>query len=67
MDYGLNPRANNYTNALGQYGGFYSQADAREIVAYAQQLHITVVPEIEMPCHAISALVAYPQLKRHAA
>ena len=61
MDYGLNSRANNYTNSLGQYGGFYSQADAREIVAYAQQLHITVVPEIEMPCHAISALVAYPQ------
>ena len=61
MDYGLNPRANNYTNSLGQYGGFYSQADAREIVAYAQQLHITVVPEIEMPCHAISALVVYPQ------
>jgi hexosaminidase len=61
MDYGLNARANNYTNALGQYGGFYSQADAREIVAYAQQLHITVVPEIEMPCHAIAALAAYPQ------
>jgi hexosaminidase len=61
MDYGLNPRANNYTNGLGQYGGFYTQSDAREIVAYAQQLHITVVPEIEMPCHAIAALAAYPQ------
>lgn len=62
MDYGLNIRAaGNLTNSLGQYGGFYSQADAREIVAYAQQLHITVVPEIEMPCHAIAALNAYPQ------
>jgi hexosaminidase len=62
MDYGLNIRAaGNLTNSLGQYGGCYSQADAREIVAYAQQLHITVVPEIEMPCHAIAALNAYPQ------
>ncbi len=61
MDYGLNPRSNNNTNSAGQYGGFYTQADAREIVAYAQQLHITVVPEIEMPCHAIAALNSYPQ------
>jgi hexosaminidase len=61
MDYGLNPRSNNNTNTAGQYGGFYTQADAREIVAYAQQLHITVVPEIEMPCHAIAALNSYPQ------
>jgi hexosaminidase len=61
MDYGLNPRSNSNTNSAGQYGGFYTQADAREIVAYAQQLHITVVPEIEMPCHAIAALNSYPQ------
>lgn len=60
-DYGLNPRSNNNTNAAGQYGGFYTQADAREVVAYAQQLHITVVPEIEMPCHAVAALNSYPQ------
>ncbi|MGA9452686.1 MAG: beta-N-acetylhexosaminidase [Verrucomicrobiia bacterium] len=61
MDYSLNPRASDATNAAGQYGGFYTQADAREIVAYAQQLHITVVPEIEIPCHATAALAAYPQ------
>ena len=61
MDYSLNPRSNSNTNSLGQYGGFYTQADAREIVAYAQQLHITVVPEIELPCHATAALAAYPQ------
>src|SRR5579863_6093906 len=60
-DYSLNPRSNSNTNSLGQYGGFYTQADAREIVAYAQQLHITVVPEIELPCHATAALAAYPQ------
>ncbi len=61
MDYSLNPRSNSNTNSLGQYGGFYTQADAREIVAYAQLLHITVVPEIELPCHATAALAAYPQ------
>ena len=45
----------------GRYGGFYTQADIREVVAYAQSLHITIVPEIEMPGHAIAALSAYPQ------
>jgi hexosaminidase len=61
IDYTLNPRASDATNAAGQYGGFYTQAEAREIVAYAQQRHITVVPEIEIPCHATAALAAYPQ------
>lgn len=46
----------------GRYGGFYSQNDVREIVAYAASRHITVVPEIEMPGHAIAALSAYPEL-----
>lgn len=43
------------------YGGFYTQDDIREIVAYAQRKFITVVPEIEMPAHVSSALAAYPQ------
>lgn len=43
------------------YGGFYTQDDIREVVAYAAQRHITVVPEIEMPGHAQAALAAYPQ------
>lgn len=43
------------------YGGFYTQNDIREIVAYAQKKFITVVPEIEMPAHVTSALAAYPQ------
>ncbi len=43
------------------YGGFYSQQDIREIVAYAQSRHITIVPEIEMPAHAVAALASYPQ------
>jgi len=46
----------------GRYGGFYTQEDVREIVAYADSRHIMVVPEIEMPGHAIAALSAYPEL-----
>jgi hexosaminidase len=44
------------------HGGIYTQAQAREIVAYAAARHIKVVPEIEMPGHASAAIVAYPEL-----
>jgi len=44
------------------YGGFYTQEQIREVVAYAKARHINVVPEIEMPGHAMAALAAYPQL-----
>jgi hexosaminidase len=43
------------------HGGFYTQDDIREIVAYAAARHIAVVPEIEMPGHAQAALAAYPE------
>ncbi len=42
--------------------GYYTQDDVREIVAYAAERYITVVPEIEMPGHAQAAIAAYPQL-----
>jgi hexosaminidase len=44
------------------YGGFYTQAQVRRIVAYAAARNITIVPEIELPGHATAAIVAYPQL-----
>lgn len=44
------------------HGGFYSQADMREIVAYASDRFVSVLPEIEMPGHAQAALAAYPEL-----
>lgn len=44
------------------YGGFYTQEDVREVVEYARQRHINVVPEIEMPGHAVAALASYPHL-----
>ena len=42
--------------------GYYTQDDVREIVAYAAERFVTIVPEIEMPGHALAAIVAYPQL-----
>jgi hexosaminidase len=44
------------------HGGFYTQEQMRDIVAYAAARHITIVPEIEMPGHAGAALAAYPEL-----
>ena len=43
------------------YGGFYSQDDIKDVVAYAQSRFITVVPEIEMPGHCTASLAAYPE------
>ena len=45
-----------------RYGGFYTQAEIKEVVAYAAARHITVIPEIEMPGHALAALASYPYL-----
>ncbi len=43
------------------HGGFYTQYEAREVVAYGLERHVTVMPEIEMPGHAQAALAAYPE------
>jgi len=45
-----------------RYGGFYTQAQIRDIVHYAAQRHITIIPEIEMPGHCQAALASYPDL-----
>ena len=44
------------------YGGYYTQEDAKEIVRYAQQRHITVIPEIDLPGHTRALLAAYPEM-----
>ncbi|WP_407690208.1 beta-N-acetylhexosaminidase [Salegentibacter salegens] len=44
-----------------RYGGYYTQEQAREVVAYAAKRNITVIPEIEMPGHSAAALAAYPE------
>ena len=56
---GKYPGSNN--NNL-RYGGFYTQDEVKEVVAYAAQRNITVVPEIEMPGHSSAAIAAYPWL-----
>lgn len=44
------------------YGGFYTQEQIKDVVRYAATRHVTVVPEIELPGHALAALAAYPEL-----
>ncbi len=43
-------------------GGYYTQEDIRELVEYASERHITIIPEIEMPAHSEEVLAAYPEL-----
>jgi len=45
-----------------RYGGFYTQEQIKDIVAYAQKRHVTIVPEIDMPGHMAAAIAAYPKL-----
>ena len=49
-------------NEEGAYGGYYTEADVREVLEYARLRHVTVIPEIEMPGHSGEVLTAYPQL-----
>ena len=49
-------------NTNAAYGGFYTQAQLKELVAYAAAKHINIIPEIEMPGHASAAIAAYPEL-----
>jgi hexosaminidase len=57
----------NYTDSLNgddhlPYGGFYTQEEIREVVAFAAENYVTVIPEIELPGHSLAALAAYPEL-----
>lgn len=58
--WGSRPQAQ--TGEAATYGGYYTQEQVKEIVAYAKTRNITVVPEIEMPGHVASAIASYPQL-----
>jgi len=43
-------------------GGFYTQEDIKEIIKYAQERHVTIVPEIDVPGHSMAAIASYPEL-----
>jgi hexosaminidase len=45
-----------------EYGGFYTQEQIKDVIKYAQERFITIIPEIEMPGHASAAIAAYPEL-----
>jgi hexosaminidase len=62
IGFGLDPKAPTAYGPDGRYGGFYTQDDIREVVAYAQKRYITIVPEIEMPGHSRAALTVFPAL-----
>ncbi|WP_117882972.1 glycoside hydrolase family 20 protein [Aureibaculum luteum] len=57
-----NARDKNDPNVKGTYGGFLTQKELKEIVAYASEKNIEVIPEIEMPAHVTSVMAAYPHL-----
>jgi hexosaminidase len=61
VGFGLDKNSTTAYGPNGRYGGFYTQDDIREVVAYAAARHITVVPEIEMPGHSSAPLAAYPE------
>lgn len=44
------------------YGGFYTQEDIKEIVAYADERHVAIMPEIDVPGHSLAAIASYPEL-----
>ncbi|GAB3914231.1 family 20 glycosylhydrolase [Larkinella knui] len=44
-----------------EYGGFYTQEQIRDVIRYAAARHVTIIPEIEMPGHALAALASYPE------
>lgn len=45
-----------------EYAGYYTQKDIKEIVAYAQERFITIIPEIDVPGHSLAAIAVYPEL-----
>jgi len=56
------PYGNRNSDDGERYGGFYTQDQVREVVAYAKARHVTIVPEIDMPGHMAAAIAAYPEL-----
>ena len=56
------PLPPSYESGYQRYGGFYTQRQIKEVVRYAAERHILVVPEVDVPAHCRAAIVAYPEL-----
>ncbi|MCL2728315.1 MAG: beta-N-acetylhexosaminidase, partial [Bacteroidales bacterium] len=52
-----------YGSGGKRYGGFYTQQEIKDIVAYAQKLHINIIPEVDLPGHAKAAVATYPEIR----
>jgi len=61
-NYAINPQFLKKVNGRTMYGGYYTQDDIAEIVAYAQKHFVEIIPEIDMPGHMTAAIQAYPLL-----
>lgn len=55
-------RADPQPGEAATYGGFYTHEDIREVIRYAQERNVTIVPEIDVPGHSMAAIAAYPEL-----
>jgi len=53
---------NSYVDDRIPYEGYYTQNEVREVIAYAAERYITIVPEIDMPGHSMAVLACYPEL-----
>ena len=62
IGFGLSRADSTHFDSAGRYGGFYSQEQIREVVRYASARNVAIVPEIELPGHAVAALSVYPKL-----
>jgi hexosaminidase len=61
-DFALDPKHLRQRNGRTEYGGFYTQQQLKDIIAFAAARHIEIIPEIDMPGHMMAALRAYPAL-----
>jgi hexosaminidase len=61
-DFALDPKHLRQRNGRTEYGGFYTQQQLRDIIAFAAARHIEIIPEVDMPGHMMAAIKAYPNL-----
>lgn len=62
IDFQIDPRYITTNNGKETYGGFFTQNEIKDLITYAQERHIEIIPEIDMPGHMMSAINIYPDL-----